>query len=139
MAGKEKILEFTLEDLIAKKLAKEERQNKVIEVTLNKEGKKLKLKTPKDKEILNLINEIANNGDGDNVDLAAFVEAASPLIYSLCPMLHKKELLDACDIKGDNYDIVEQIFDIDERMQIAEEILNNSSVNLDGLDKTVKN
>lgn len=139
MAGKGKNLEFTLEDLIAKKLARDERKNKVIDITLNTEGKSLKIKMPKDKEILDLINKIANSGNGENIDLAAFVEQASPLIYNCCPMLHRKELLDACDIKGNNYDIVEKIFDIDERITIATAILNNSSVNLDGMNKTVKN
>ena len=132
--------EFSIEDLIAKKLRKDERKNKVIEVYSEEADRKLKVKMPSDKAVLKVINAIANTADEDgNVDLEAFTEAATPLIYNCCPLLHNKELQKACGIEGDCWDVVEVIFNWDERVGIAQEILNNSSVNPQELDEDIKN
>lgn len=132
--------EFSIEDLIAKKLRKDERKNKVIEVYSEEADRKLKVKMPSDKAVLKVINTIASTADEDgNVDIEAFTEAATPLIYNCCPKLHDKELQKACEIEGDCWDIVEEIFSWDERLKIAQEILNNSSVKPQRLDEDIKN
>lgn len=132
--------EFSVEDLIAKKLRKDERKNKVIEVYSEEANRKLKVKMPSDKAVLKVMNAITGSADDEgNIDLEAFTEAATPLIYNCCTMLHNVDLKKACEVTGDDYEVVEKIFGWDERVKIAQEILDNSSVKPEKLDEDIKN
>lgn len=132
--------EFSIEDLIAKKLKKDQNKNKILDIYLEEDNRNIKVKMPSDKEILKIVSSIASSADEDgNINLEAFTEAATPLIYNCCPMLHDKELQKACEVDGDCWEVVEKIFGWNERVKIAQEILENSSVKPENLDEDIKN
>lgn len=106
---------MTINDLIELKLKKEERQNEKMSIEIA-DGKALDFVKPQETVIIQLIEEISENGS-----FSGATRANDKLIYECCPALHSEELHRALEIK-DPYDTPSALFDLSERTEIADRL-----------------
>lgn len=121
----------TFQDLIAKKLQRENDKLKIKEVTVPSMGKALLFKKPSDDVLLNAIDDI-----GDGKDTRKIVEAYKKLIYLTCDALQNPELHKELEVV-DPLDTVSALFDIGDIMQIGSSLAGFFGIG--GIDEEVKN
>ena len=121
----------TFQDLIAKKLQRENDKLKITEVVVPSMGKALVFKKPSDDVLVNLIDDI-----GDGKDMHAIVGAYKRLIYMTCTALQDQKLHSELDVV-DPYDVVDVLFDVTDVMQIGAAL--SDFVGLGGVGDDVKN
>lgn len=114
--SKETAKKATLQDLLEKKLKKEESQNQFRDIYISSMDRCLTFKKPTDDAILDVVEAI---GDGTNT--RAMVESFTPLIYKCCPMLQDTSLHTELEIK-DPFEIVSKLFDIPDIVEIGTEL-----------------
>lgn len=121
----------TFQDLIAKKLQRENDKLKITEVVVPSMGKALVFKKPSDDVLVNLIDDI-----GDGKDMHAIVGAYKRLIYMTCASLQDQKLHSELDVV-DPYDVVDVLFDVTDVMQIGAAL--SDFVGLSSVGEDVKN
>lgn len=105
----------TLTDFLAKKLQKEQEQNKTLDIKISSMERTITVKKPTDEAILDYIDDI---GDGKNIRLV--LDETMKLVYRHCPELQNTELHEALEIK-DPYDVINVLFDIQDKQEIVEQ------------------
>ena len=106
----------TFQDMIARKMQKEQDKHKTKEIEVKSIGKVLVFDKPSDDLVLNCIEEI---GDGTNIRKT--LEAYKKLIYHTCALLQSIELQEKLEII-DPYDTVNAVFDLADILQIGEDL-----------------
>ena len=122
----------TLTDFVAKKLKKEENQNKTLDIKVSSMDKTLTVKKPTDSEILDYLDDI-----GEERSARVAIEQTMKLFYRKCPQLQDQELHNSLEIK-DPYDIIEALFDMDDKNEIMEQFAVLLGKSKD-VDKEIKN
>jgi len=105
----------TLTDFVAKKLKKEENQNKTLDIKISSMDKTITVKKPTDEEILDYLDDI-----GESKSTKLVLVETMKLVYRKCPELQNPELHEALDIK-DPYEIINILFDMDDKNEIMEQ------------------
>lgn len=113
--SKESMEKATLNDFLAKKLKKEQDQNKTLDIKITSMDKVLTVKKPTDEEILDYIDDI-----GDERSARVAINETMKLFYRKCPQLQDQELQSALEIKAP-YDIIDALFDMDDKNEIMEQ------------------
>ncbi|MDD2217952.1 MAG: hypothetical protein PHW03_05895 [Eubacteriales bacterium] len=109
----------TIEDLLARKMQKEENRAKTYEIpVVSMGGKVLTFKRPSDEMRLDLMDEM-----GSNPDMRKTIGMYKKIIYLSCEMLQDKELHEELGIK-DPFDTVDAIFDLDDITDIGEKLMD---------------
>lgn len=108
----------TLKDLIAKKVQKENKQDRMLEVEVPSMGKSLIFKTPSDEMRLDLLDEL-----GENAGTRKYIEMCKKIIYLCCDLLQNPELHQELGIV-DPLDTVDAIFDLDDISEIGDKLLD---------------
>ncbi|MEG0900228.1 MAG: hypothetical protein RSF40_11035 [Oscillospiraceae bacterium] len=104
-----------IQDLIAKKLEREEKQNETIEISVKSMDKSLLFKKPSEDIILDIMDEMQSSNMHD------IISATDKLIYFCCPLLQNPQLQTQLEIV-DPFDIVKAIFELTERSSIGEKL-----------------
>lgn len=107
----------SLEQLIKKKLERDNRKMATKEIFVKSLNANITVKNPSDEQILRF-KDTGNTGRYSDI-----MKAYTQLIYDCCPILHSKELQDSIDVKYP-YDTVSAIFDIEEVSEIGVKILH---------------
>jgi len=124
----------TLADFLAKKLKKEEDQNKTLDIKITSMGGKvITVKKPKEEDLLNYIEDL-----GDTKSAKVAITETMKLIYRNCPDLQDKELQEACEVKSP-YDITNVLFDFEDKQEIMEQFNKFIGFKADNLEEEVKN
>jgi len=114
ITGKTKV---SLEQLIRKKLERDNRKNATKEVYIKSLNANLVVKNPSDTQKIEFADATKS---GSYVDM---MEAYVRLIYDCCPTLQSKELQDSIEVNYP-YDTVKAIFDTEEIAEIGLKVLN---------------
>lgn len=122
----------TLNDFLAKKLKKEENQNKTLDIKVTSMDRVLTVKKPTDEEILDYLDDI-----GEERSARVAIEQTMKLFYRKCPELQDIELHSTLEIK-DPYDIINALFDMDDKNEIMEQFAVLLGKSKD-VDKEIKN
>lgn len=112
-----KKVKVSLEQLIKKKLEKDNKRDATKEIYVESLGGTITFKNPSDTQKIEFADK---NKTGSYVDM---MEAYTKLIYDCCPMLHSKELQEKIDVDYP-YDTVKAIFDTEEITEIGIKVLN---------------
>lgn len=120
----------TFQDLIAKKMQREEDKYKFIEIEVPSIEKSLVFKKPSDELMLDVMDEIEKGRS-----TKAVAEASKRLIYLTCEALQSPELHKEL-VVADPFDTVSAIFDIAEVMTIGEKLFDFSGIG--GLTEEIK-
>lgn len=134
--NKTKTKKLTIKDFMAKKLAKEEKKNKIVEIPIF-DGEVIECKLPSQKEIFDATEDLGENSKTEDV-----VETYIPLIYKYCPMFKNKELEEACKEELGNLPkqyIVSKVFEYMEIIKIGDEICKATGADPKKLQEEVKN
>jgi len=107
----------SLEQLIRKKLEKDDRKNATKEIYVKSLDANLVVNNPSDTRKIEFAEEVKTGNYAD------MMEAYSRLIYDCCSMLQSKELQESISINYP-YDTVKAIFDTDEIAEIGSKVLN---------------
>lgn len=129
-----KTVKATLSDFLAKKLKKEEDQNKTLDISVSSMGgKTFSVKKPTDNQIMDFIEEL-----GDTKSAKKAIEETMKLIYRNCPDLQDKELHEALEIK-DPYSVMDVLFDFKDKQEIMEQFNAFTGFKADNIDEELKN
>ncbi len=129
-----KTTKATLSDFLAKKLKKEEDQNKTLDISVSSMGgKTFSVKKPTDNQIMDFIEEL-----GDTKSAKKAIEETMKLIYKNCKDLQDKELHEALEIK-DPYSIIDVLFDFKDKQEIMEQFNTFTGFKADNIDEEIKN
>lgn len=131
--SKESNKKATIADFLAKKLKKEQDQNKTLDIKISSMDKEITVKKPSDDAILDYIDDI---GEGKNV--RTVLEETMKLVYRQCPDLQNTELHEALGIK-DPYDILNVLFDMKDKQEIMEQFSEFIGYNAEAIDEEIKN
>lgn len=107
----------TLEQLIKKKLDKDNKRNATKEIYVKSLGGCITVSNPTDTQRIEFADKTKT---GSYIDM---MEAYSKLIYDNCQLLHSKELQKKIEVDYP-YDTVKAIFDTDEIAEIGVKVLN---------------
>lgn len=121
----------TFNDLLKKKIKKEEDQLKTKDILVASMDAYLTFKTPSDSLTLDVIDDIQ-----DGKDTAKMVKGFEKLIYQCCDQLQDPELHKELGVV-DPLDTVDILFDLGEKMAIGEQLMD--LVNVEGKVKVIKN
>ncbi|MGE4272059.1 MAG: hypothetical protein AB7E31_04215 [Desulfitobacterium sp.] len=121
----------TFEDLLKKKLQKEEDKFKTKDIYVKSMDATLTFKKPKEELVLEVIEDI---GDGQNSE--QMVKAFEKLIYHCCDLLQSSELHSELGVV-DPLDTVNALFDLGEKMGLGEQLMD--LINIEGRVEAVKN
>ncbi len=108
----------SFQDLIARKMQKEQDKHKFIEINVSSMGKSLVFKKPSDDAVMDTMDEIRNGQTTGN----AF-RAYKKLIYLACDTLQDPQLHEELQIK-DPFDTAGEIFDFVEIMEIGDKLMD---------------
>lgn len=122
----------TLNDFLAKKLKKEENQNKTLDIKVSSMDRTITVKKPTDEEILDYLDDI-----GDERSARVAINETMKLFYRKCPELQNTELHNSLEIK-DPYDVINALFDMDDKNEIMEQFAVLLGKSKD-VDKEIKN
>lgn len=129
-----KNVKATISDFLAKKLKKEEDQNKTLDIKITSmDGKTITVKKPSEEDLLNYIEDL-----GDTKSAKKAITETMKLIYRNCPDLQDKELHEACEIKNP-YDITNVLFTFEDKQEIMEQFNKFVGFKADNLEEEVKN
>lgn len=129
-----KTTKATLSDFLAKKLKKEEDQNKTLDIKISSmDGKTITVRKPNDEQILDFIEDL-----GDTKSAKVAITETMKLIYRNCADLQDKELHDALEIKNP-YDIIDVLFDFKDKTSIMEQFNSFIGFKADNIDEEIKN
>lgn len=103
---------ITLEQLIRKKLDKDEKKAATKEIYIESLGGYITFTAPSDAQRIEYSDKTKS---GSYVDM---ISAMERVIYDCCPLLHSKELLEGIGVDYP-YDSVKAIFDVDEIADIG--------------------
>jgi hypothetical protein len=129
--NKPSVLKATFQDLIKKKLQKEQAATAFRDINVSSMNRVLTFKKPSDDMILDVMEEI-----GDKKDVKKMMEVFRKLIYQCCPMLQDIELHKQLEII-DPFDVVKILFDLSDIMEIGEQLMD--FINLNGKAEEIKN
>lgn len=124
---------LTLQDLIAKKILKDEQKDLNKDIYVESLEGTLNFQKPLEEDIISAIEKMDNG-----TDMQDNLEAMKSLIYKCCPMLRNAELQKSYEVK-DPQDIVKELFTLTERSEIFEELFKMSGVKTDKLNEQIKN
>ncbi|WP_297422092.1 hypothetical protein [Clostridium sp.] len=122
----------TIQDFLAKKLKKEEEQNKTLDIKISSMDTIFSVKKPSDEDILNFIEDL-----GDSRSAKKAITETMKLIYRNCPDLQNPELHEALEVR-DPYDTMDVLFDFKDKQQIMEQFNKFIGFKADNLDEEVK-
>jgi hypothetical protein len=120
--SKQSLKKLTFDDIIAKKLQRE--QDKFIkkEIEIPSMGGTLLFEKPQEEDVLNAIDMI-----GDGNDINVMVKAYDQLIYNCCPTLKDPKLHEQLDITVPT-DIVKAVMELSDRMLVGNELVALSGI-----------
>src|SRR5471030_457580 len=130
--SKQSMKKATLNDFLAKKLKKEENQNKTLDIKVTSMDRVLTVKKPTDEEILDYLDDI-----GEERSAKVAINETMKLFYRKCPELQDQELHESLEIKAP-YDIINALFDMDDKNEIMEQFAVLLGKSKD-VDKEIKN
>lgn len=107
---------LTLEDIIAKKLEKEQKRNKKGTFYVESLGGKVEYVVPDESTLLRAMDKF-EAGSMEKIN-----EAYTYLIYHSVPIIRNPELHEAYEVV-DPLDIVPKVFELKERMSLGEKVL----------------
>ena len=120
---------LSIQDLIEKAY---KREDKYITVKIERMGGEIKLRVPSSEEIYEAKDKYEN-----------FSDLASELLYISCvePKLNDERLIQHFKCKNNPVDVVEKVFGFEEKLQIADILLEESSKKINEVRKvdTIKN
>lgn len=132
--SKKSNLKATIADFLAKKLKKEEDQNKTFDIKISSmDGKTITVKKPIEEDILNFIDSL-----GDSKSIKKVMSESMKLIYRNCEELQDKELQTQLEVK-DPYDTINVLFDFKDKQEIMEQFNTLIGFKADNLEEEVKN
>lgn len=123
----------SIADFLAKKLRKEEEQNKTFDIDISGMDSVFTVKKPTEEDILNFIEDL-----GDSKSAKKAINETMKLIYRNCPDLQNPELHKALEVK-DPYDVLTTIFDFKDKQEIMEQFNKFIGFKADNLEEEVKN
>lgn len=137
---------LTLEDFTRKAIAKFENRKMVIDIEIKSFGGTLTFTRPTENMLLEYSNDNANavktkeNAEGKHeviaMDMPLMLQASKKLLYNTCSFLRDSELQKSLNIM-DPYDIVTQVFGIDETIELAGNVVSEFKDNK--VEETIKN
>ncbi len=131
--GNEAIKKLTLQDLIAKKVIKDEQKNLKKDIFVDGLDGEITFDKPLEDDVLATMDKITKDASTQDT-----VNAIASLIYKCCPIIRTKELQDAYGVK-DPKDIVKELFTLSERDKIGQELLEMSGVKAKEIEEKIKN
>lgn len=129
----EKNKKLTLQDLIAKKVIKDEQKNLKKDIYVESLEGEITFERPGEEDVIAAMDKM-----GDNTSTQDTIDAIATFIYKSCPMLRDKELQDTYEVK-DPTDIVKELFTLSERDAIGQELLKMSGVKIKEIKEEIKN
>lgn len=129
--SKENAKKATFQDLLAKKLKKEQDQFKIKDIYVSSMDAILTFSKPKDDTVLDIIDEM-----GNMEDIKKVIGGYKKLIYLTCSMLQDVELHKELEVL-DPFDTVDKLFDLGDIMEIGEQLMD--LVNIGGKNEQIKN
>lgn len=121
----------TFDDLLKKKLKKEEKQNKTKNIYVTSMDAFLTFKMPKDDFALEILAEVE-----DGKDTEKLVKAFEKLIYQCCDLLQDPELHKELGVV-DPLDTVASLFDLGEIMALGDQLVD--MIDVEGRVEVIKN
>jgi len=121
----------TLNDLLKKKIQKDEDKLKTKDIFVASMDAYLTFKTPSEQLALDVIDDIQ-----DAKDTSKMVKGFEKLIYHCCDLLQNPDLHKELGVV-DPLDTVDVLFDLGEKLAIGEQLMD--LVNVDGKVKVIKN
>lgn len=114
---KAKGIKVSLEQLIKKKLEKDDKKTATKDIYIKALGGDITFNNPSDFARIEYSENIKSKS------LIDMINGMVKLIYDCCPMLHSKELQESIEVDYP-YDTVRAIFDIDEITELGVKLLN---------------
>ncbi|MBV4417689.1 hypothetical protein [Clostridium tyrobutyricum] len=134
--NKTKTKKLTFKDLIAKKLAKDEKKTKIVEIPIF-DGETVECKIPSQKELFSLLENLNEDTTTDEL-----VDIYIGLVYKYCPLLHGKEIEEQCKEELGNLPkeyITNVVFEDTEILKIGNELCKVAGIDQKKLSGEVKN
>lgn len=122
-------------DFIAKKIKKEENNNKTTDIIISSMDKSFTVKMPKDSEILDYIEEIGGSQSPKKI-----MSETLKLVYNNCEDLQDTELHKALELK-EPYDILlgDSVFDFKDKNEIMDQFNKFVGFKAETIDEEIKN
>ena len=121
--SKNTLKKLTFDDIIAKKLQKEQDTFRTKEIEIPSMGGSLVFEKPSEDDVFTCLDMIGEGHDIKNV-----VAAYDRLIYNCCPTLKDTKLHEQLDIKVPT-DIVKTLMDVSDRLLVGNELTEFSGMN----------
>ena len=121
----------TFQDLLARKLQRENDKLKVKEISIPSMGKALLFKKPSDGSVVDVVGATINSND-----VQQLYEAYKKVIYMTCDTLQNSELHKELDI-ADPFDVVQALLEPTDIFEVGNQLME--FVGFEQVDEKVKN